>query len=135
MLILYHVKFLFGYAKYCACFSKFLTIKRLEVILLKDKKIQLLSIFCWQDIPKNGCIGKSCRLLTPPQRSLSFVRINVPKWSKNYLPCYKWKRWLLDNSKLKIFSENSIWLHILISPYVIIIIYNFINIWCLIDMS
>ena len=52
-----------------------------------------------------------------PQRSLSFVSIKVLKWSKSYLLCYNWKEWLLGNSNLNNFSENSIWRHILILPW------------------
>ena len=55
------------------------------------------------------------------KRSLSFVRIKVPKWSKSYLVCYKWRsdsqvtpNNLNNLSNLNNFSENSIWRHILI---------------------
>ena len=54
MLIPQDVKFLFEGAKYCACFSKFLPVKRLKVILLKDRKSQILNIFRCQGVPKNG---------------------------------------------------------------------------------
>ena len=46
--------FLFGCAKYFACFSKFLPVKRLMVILWKDRKLQVFTIFRCQDISKNG---------------------------------------------------------------------------------
>ena len=59
------------------------------------------------------------------------MRIKVPKWSKRYLVCYRWKEWL-GNSKLNSFSENSIWRLILISSWWHS--YNFIDIWRLIDM-
>ena len=36
--------------------------ERLKVILLKDRKLQLLNIFCCQDIPKMGRIVKSSAL-------------------------------------------------------------------------
>ena len=54
MLILQDVRFLFGCAKYFACFSKLLPVKKLKVILWKDRKLQLLSIVGCQDISKNG---------------------------------------------------------------------------------
>ena len=54
MLILQDIKILFGHAKYFSCFSKFLPVITFKVILLKDRKLQLLSIFRYQDIPKNG---------------------------------------------------------------------------------
>ena len=52
LLILRDFSFLFGCAEYCACFNKFLPVKRLKIIL-KDRKSQLLSVFRCQDIPKN----------------------------------------------------------------------------------
>ena len=54
LLIPQDVRFLFECAKYCACFSKFLPAKRLKVILLKDRKSQILNIFRCQGVPKNG---------------------------------------------------------------------------------
>ena len=46
-------------AKNYACFSKLLPVRRLKVIILKDRKLQLLSIFRCQDIPKYGLHSKN----------------------------------------------------------------------------
>ena len=48
---------------------------------------------------------------------LVFVKLKIPKWSKRYLACYKWKAWFLDNSSCSNFSEIWKWCHILISSW------------------
>ena len=39
-------RFLFGSARCCTCFRKLLPGKMLKVILLKDRKFSLVSVFC-----------------------------------------------------------------------------------------
>ena len=68
MLILQDVRFLFECAKCFACFSKLLLVTRLKVVLLKDRKLQVLSVFCFQDIPKKELHSK---IMSPPYSTTS----------------------------------------------------------------
>ena len=67
--ILQDDRFLFGYAKYFACFIKLFPVKKLKVILWKNRKLQLLSIFRCQDIPK---IGLHSTIMFPLQFTTSW---------------------------------------------------------------
>ena len=87
MLTLQDVRFLFGCAKYFTCFGKILRVKRLKVILWKDKKLQVLNIFRCQDIPKNGLHNEN---MFPPQFTTSLkVTWKTITFLKFWLAMYK----------------------------------------------
>ena len=84
-----------GCAKYFGCFSKLLPMKRLKVILWKDRKIQLLNIFRCQDIPKNGLHSE---IMFPPQFATSVkVTWKTIVFLKFWLVIFKY--WFIFNKR------------------------------------
>ena len=96
MLIPQDVRFLFECAKYCACFSKFLPVKRLKVILLKDRKSQILNIFRCQGVPKNRLYTETVSPLQsiPAFAPQLFLSLSLSYSDMIRIKMFSLKRWV-----------------------------------------
>ena len=103
--------------------SKYLKNKKANLDLLRRWHIRFDSF--WELTVAHNQISQH-------HRKEAFVSIKVPKWSKSYLVCYKWRAWLLNNSKLNTFLVILVWFLIWTSSFCHS--YYYIDIWRMNDM-
>ena len=103
--------------------SKYLKNKKANLDLLRRWHIRFDSF--WELTVAHNQISQH-------HRKEAFVSIKVPKWSKSYLVCYRWRAWLLNNSKLNTFLVILVWFLIWTSSFCHS--YYYIDIWRMNDM-